>query len=107
VEATKLIRARSAQVTIVARARDLVACDALYRAGANNAFPEAVEASLKLAAETLGALGVSEDETADMLTDARGEDYALVRSELEVATPRGPLNPADDDAAAPGKNGGA
>jgi glutathione-regulated potassium-efflux system protein KefB len=104
VEATKLIRARSAQVTIVARARDLVACDALYRAGANNAFPEAVEASLKLAAETLGALGVSEDETADMLTDARGEDYALVRSELEVATPPGPLQPRDDDAAAPRKD---
>jgi len=84
VEATALIRARSAQVAIVARARDLVACDALYRAGANHAFPEAVEASLKLAAETLSALGISEGETEDMLTDARGEDYALVRSELEV-----------------------
>ncbi len=84
VEATALIRARSARVAIVARARDLVACDALYRAGANHAFPEAVEASLKLAAETLTALGISEGETEEMLTDARGEDYALVRSELEV-----------------------
>ena len=84
VEATELIRARSARVAIVARARDLVACDALYRAGANHAFPEAVEASLKLAAETLGALGISEGETEEMLTDARGEDYALVRAELEV-----------------------
>jgi glutathione-regulated potassium-efflux system ancillary protein KefC len=84
VEATRLIRARSPQVSIVARARDLVACDALNRAGATRAFPEAVEASLKLAAETLNALGISEDETDHMLTDARGKDYALVRSELEV-----------------------
>ncbi len=87
VEATRLIRARSARVAIVARARDLVACDALYRAGANRAFPEAVEASLRLAAETLGALGISADQTEGMLTEARGEDYALVRSELEVAPP--------------------
>ncbi|MCG6941625.1 MAG: cation:proton antiporter [Thiohalocapsa sp.] len=84
VEATGFIRARSAHVTIVARARDLTACDALYRAGANHAFPEAVEASLKLAAETLSALGISEGETEEMLTGARGEDYALVRSELEM-----------------------
>jgi glutathione-regulated potassium-efflux system protein KefB len=93
-EATELIRARSAQVTIVARARDLVACDALYRAGANHAFPEAVEASLKLAAETLGALGISEDATEDMLSDARDEDYARVRSELEVL-PSGPMQRPD------------
>jgi glutathione-regulated potassium-efflux system protein KefB len=84
VKATELIRSRSADVMIVARARDLVACDALYRAGANHAFPEAVEASLKLAAETLEALGISEDETADILTGARGSDYALVRSELDA-----------------------
>ena len=106
VEATALIRARSAQVIIVARARDLVACDALYRAGANHAFPEAVEASLKLAAETLEALGVSEDETADMLTDARGEDYALVRSELEVL-PTVPAQRADGGEGGQAKDGGA
>ena len=99
VEATRLIRARSPQVSIVARARDLVACDALNRAGATRAFPEAVEASLKLAAETLDALGISEDETAHMLTDARGEDYALVRSELEVL-PNVPL-PREEAGAKP------
>jgi glutathione-regulated potassium-efflux system protein KefB len=97
VEATELIRARSARVAIVARARDLSACDALYKAGANNAFPEAVEASLKLAAETLGALGIPEDETEDILTDVRGTDYALVRSELEVAPP-GPMQRPGHDA---------
>jgi glutathione-regulated potassium-efflux system protein KefB len=95
VEATALIRARSARVIIVARARDLIACDALYRAGANHAFPEAVEASLKLAAETLGALGISEGETQEMLTGARGEDYALVRSELELL-PQAPVQRGED-----------
>ena len=106
VEATELIRARSAKVSIVARARDLVACDALYRAGASHAFPEAVEASLKLAAETLGALGISEDQTEDMLTGARGKDYALVRSQLEVAPSSVPMQRPDDNDK-PQQNGGA
>ncbi len=98
VEATELIRTRSARITIVARARDLVACDALYRAGANHAFPEAVEASLKLAAETLGALGISKGETEEILTGARGADYALVRSKLEEL-PRGPKQQQEQEIA--------
>ncbi|MGB5733882.1 MAG: cation:proton antiporter [Thiohalocapsa sp.] len=84
VNATELIRARAPQITIVARAHDLTACDALYRAGANKALPEAVEASLRLAAETMEGLGISAQETETTLNDARLEDYALVRSELDV-----------------------
>ena len=87
VTATALIRARAPHTTIVARARDLTACDALYRAGANKALPEAVEASLRLAAEALSGLGISETETETTLSDARGADYALVRAELEVIPP--------------------
>lgn len=105
VEATALIRARSARVSIVARARDLAACDALFRAGATNAFPEAVEASLRLAAETLGALGISEDATEDMLTGARGEDYALVRSALEVAPSSVPMQRPEEDGKPPRDSG--
>ncbi|KAA6186272.1 portal protein [Thiohalocapsa marina] len=84
VNATGLIRAKAPRAIIVARARDLTTCDALYRAGANKAFPEAVEASLRLASETLEGLGISPREAETVLSDARGDDYALVRSELEV-----------------------
>ncbi len=84
VNATELIRARAPHTTIVARAHDLIACDALYRAGANKALPEAVEASLRLAAETLEGLGISAQATETTLNDARLSDYALVRSELDV-----------------------
>jgi len=79
IHATELIRAYAPQVTIVARARDLPACDALYRAGANKAFPEAVEASLRLAAETLDGLGIANAEVDQLLHNARGADYALMR----------------------------
>jgi glutathione-regulated potassium-efflux system protein KefB len=84
VNATMLVRARAPHTTIVARARDLASCDALYRAGANRALPEAVEASLRLAAETLEALGISQRVTESTLSDARGRDYALVRAQLEA-----------------------
>jgi hypothetical protein len=41
----------------------------------------------------------------EMLTRARGEDYALVRSALEAAPPRSMQRP--QNGAAPGKSGGA
>jgi glutathione-regulated potassium-efflux system ancillary protein KefC len=58
VRAAAMIRSHAPQVTIVARARDLASCDALLRAGVNKAFPELLEASLRLAAEALEALGI-------------------------------------------------
>ena len=79
VRAAAMIRSHAPQVTIVARARDLTSCDALLRAGVNTAFPEALEASLRLAAETLQALGISNDETNLLLHGVRSADYALVR----------------------------
>jgi len=84
VNATTLIRARSPHTTIVARARDLQSKDALQRAGANQALPEAVEASLRLAEAALEGLGISAREAESTLSEARGQDYALVRSQLEV-----------------------
>jgi glutathione-regulated potassium-efflux system ancillary protein KefC len=79
VRAAAMIRSHAPQVTIVARARDLMSCDALLRAGVNTAFPETLEASLRLAAETLQALGISTDETDLLLHGVRSADYALVR----------------------------
>ncbi|MBK5967879.1 MULTISPECIES: cation:proton antiporter domain-containing protein [Thiorhodovibrio] len=82
IKATELIRAYAPGVKIVARARDLTTCDALLRAGATRAFPEAVEASLRLAAETLSALDLATEEVDILLDNARGGGYALVREEV-------------------------
>ncbi|TVQ85507.1 MAG: portal protein [Chromatiaceae bacterium] len=82
--ATSLVRGHAPGVIIVARARDLVACDALFRAGASKAFPEAVEASLRLATETLEGLGISDRAAEAIVDDARGRDYAQVRSNLDA-----------------------
>jgi glutathione-regulated potassium-efflux system protein KefB len=95
IEATALIRHHAPKVTIVARAHDLTACDALFRAGASRAFPEAVEASLRLAAETLDGLGITDETAAALVQNARGEDYALVRAEVtEQSAPSGVRPPS-------------
>ncbi|WP_300455228.1 cation:proton antiporter [Accumulibacter sp.] len=85
VRAAALIRAQVPQMTIVARARDLVTCDALHRVGVSQAFPETLEASLRLAAESLEALGIATDETEMLLRGVRRTDYALVRNGPEAA----------------------
>jgi glutathione-regulated potassium-efflux system protein KefB len=83
VQATKLIRDLAPRTIIVARARDLETSAVLLQAGANNAFPEAVEASLRLAAEALEGLGVAAEDTDLLVRSVRGADYALVREESE------------------------
>jgi len=85
VHATKLIRDLAPRAIIVARARDLETSNALLRAGANKAFPEAVEASLRLAAEALEALGVATEDTDLLLRGVRSADYALVREQSDAA----------------------
>ncbi|MBK8638670.1 MAG: cation:proton antiporter [Chromatiaceae bacterium] len=79
--AATLIRDLAPKTTIVARARDLDTSDALLRAGANKAFPEALEASLRLAAEALESLGVAGEDTDMLVRGVRRTDYALVREE--------------------------
>jgi len=79
VRATTLIRDLAPHTTIVARARDLATSDLLLRAGANKAFPEAVEASLRLAAEALESLGIGGEHTEMLVRGVRRNDYALVR----------------------------
>ncbi len=72
-------------VTIVARARDLATCDALLRAGVNQAYPETLEASLRLGAESLEILGIPAEQTDLLLRGVRSSDYALVRTGPETA----------------------
>jgi glutathione-regulated potassium-efflux system ancillary protein KefC len=87
VRAASLIRSQLPQVSIVARARDLASCDALLRAGVSKAYPETLEASLRLAAETLESLGISNAETDMLLREVRSADYALVRAGPEGQAP--------------------
>jgi len=68
------------RVTVIARARDLASSGLLVRAGATLALPEALEASMRLGAAALEALGITSDDVEDLLRSARREDYALVRA---------------------------
>ncbi len=85
--ATTLIRDLAPRTIIVARARDLSASEALLKAGATKAFPEALEASLRLAAEALMSIGVTDKDTELLLRGVRDSDYALVRDGAETAAP--------------------
>lgn len=86
--AATLIRNLSPRTHIVARARDLRASNALLRAGADKAFPEALEASLRLAAEALKSLGITAEDTDLLLRGVRSADYALVREDPNVVKPQ-------------------
>ncbi|MDT8991070.1 cation:proton antiporter [Curvibacter sp. APW13] len=84
VRAATLIRSVAPQVQIVARAGNLATCDALRRAGVNQAYPEALEASLRLAAHSLEALGIANDDTEMLLRGLRTSDYGMVRDGPEA-----------------------
>ncbi len=57
-EVVKTVRALRPDLTLIARARDADHAKRLYRLGATDAVPEAIEASLQLAENTLVDLGV-------------------------------------------------
>jgi glutathione-regulated potassium-efflux system ancillary protein KefC len=68
-------------IPIIARARDLEASGRLLHAGATIALPEALESSLRLAADTLRMVGVPVDNVDDLLSDIRRSNYTLVDPE--------------------------
>ena len=57
-EVVRTVRALRPDLTLIARARDASHAEALYRLGVTDAVPEAIEASLQLAENTLVDLGV-------------------------------------------------
>ena len=71
------------QVPIIARARDLEECAKLIEAGVTLAFPEALEASLRLGAEALQMVGTPADNVELLLRGASDKGYELVREEPE------------------------
>ena len=66
-------------VPVIARARDLDTSGKLLQAGARLAPPEAIESSLRLAAEALNLIGVDTDNVDHLLSDVRKKDYELVQ----------------------------
>lgn len=79
VRAAHLIRHLAPSLPIFARAGDLSACDQLVQAGVTRALPETLEASLRLAAESLEILGIGNDDTDTLIRDVRKTDYDLLR----------------------------
>ncbi|MCW8945058.1 MAG: cation:proton antiporter [Sedimenticola sp.] len=76
------------QLPIIARARDLEACGHLLKAGATQAFPEAVEASLRLGAEALKMVGAADDNVELLMQGVRDRGYQLVREKSKQDSPR-------------------
>jgi glutathione-regulated potassium-efflux system ancillary protein KefC len=70
-------------IPVIARARDLEASGRLLQAGATLALPEALESSLRLAADTLRMVGVPADNIDLLLTGLRKCGYKPVCFEEE------------------------
>ncbi len=65
---------------IIARARDLESCGKLLQAGATEAYPEAIESSLRLAANALQMLGIPGENVDLLMNGVRLGNYSLVRN---------------------------
>jgi glutathione-regulated potassium-efflux system protein KefB len=77
--AVKHIRARYPDLPVIARARDLKASGELLEAGATQAFPEAIESSMRLAANAMQMVGVAGESVDRLLRHVRSDNYDLVR----------------------------
>jgi glutathione-regulated potassium-efflux system protein KefB len=82
-QAVSFMRQAYPQLPVIARARDLKASGQLLEAGATQAYPEAIEASLRLGATALEMLGAPADDVDLLLQGARKRDYELVREDEE------------------------
>jgi CPA2 family monovalent cation:H+ antiporter-2 len=69
------------QLPIIARARDLEDSGRLLDAGATQAYPEAIEASLRLGATALQLVGASAQHVDVLLQGVRDRGYDLVRDD--------------------------
>jgi len=76
--AVSFLRQHCPQVPVIARARDLDSSAALLEAGATHAYPEAIEASLRLGATALQMLQIPVDDVDQILQGVRDFDYQPV-----------------------------
>jgi len=79
--AVSLVREHYPQVRVIARARDLQESSRLLEAGATQAYPEAIEASLRLGATALEMLGAPAENVDLLLQGVRDRDYRIVSEE--------------------------
>lgn len=79
--AVKFLRKHCPQVPVIARARDLQASSQLLDAGATHAYPEAIEASLRLGATALQILQVPTADIDQVVQGVRDMDYKPVLEE--------------------------
>jgi K+:H+ antiporter len=77
---TKRLRASFPDIPLIARARDTAQAASLYKAGASQAVPEAVEASLQIAEAALVDLGVAMGPVIASIHEKRDE----LRSEIKA-----------------------
>jgi glutathione-regulated potassium-efflux system protein KefB len=83
VRATSHLRNAYPRIPIIARARDLKTCARLLDVGATEAFPEAIEASLRLGAKALQMVGAPGDNVDLLIQGVREKGYELVRDKSE------------------------
>jgi CPA2 family monovalent cation:H+ antiporter-2 len=81
---TKRLRRAFPDTPIIARARDTAQAAALYRAGASQAVPEAVEASLQIAEAALVDLGVAMGPVIASIHEKRDELRAKIKAEADL-----------------------
>ncbi len=67
------------RVPVIASTRDLEACSRLIEAGATQAFPKAIEASLRLGAKALQMVGAPADNVDLLIQGVREKGSELVR----------------------------
>ena len=84
VRLTERVRRRYPDLTIVARARDAGHAAELYRAGATDAVPETLEASLQLSEAVLVDLGVAMGPVIASIHEKRDELRQSIRAEAEL-----------------------
>jgi glutathione-regulated potassium-efflux system protein KefB len=77
-QAVSILRNTYPSLPIIARARDLEASSRLKEAGATEAFPEAVEASLRLGGAALQMVGAPAEDVELLLNGVRSRNYELV-----------------------------
>jgi glutathione-regulated potassium-efflux system ancillary protein KefC len=83
-QAVSHIRTLSPNIKIISRARDLEACGRLLEAGANHAYPEALESSMRLGGMALEMLNVPMENVDLLMQGVRSTNYELVAEEEQA-----------------------
>jgi len=73
--AVSVLRSSCPQIPVIARARDLETSTQLIEAGATHAYPEAIEASLRLGATALQMLRIPDKDVDLIIQGVRDWDY--------------------------------